>query len=120
MRFSADLPEAVLGLAEATEQLGDFAAAISGYLAHSRGVRCHPGQVLVLTSSQQCLQLLAQMLLDDGDVRRVGLRPQRGQIGLGLDLELHLLLGQAAGQCELLGDDGRRRLPQPRQHGRAV
>jgi len=46
----------------------DLRAAISGYLAHSRGVRCHPGQVLVLTSSQQCLQLLAQMLLDDGDV----------------------------------------------------
>jgi GntR family transcriptional regulator/MocR family aminotransferase len=46
----------------------DLRAAIIGYLAHSRAVRCYPEQVLVLTSSQQCLQLLAQMLLDDGDV----------------------------------------------------
>src|SRR3990167_8351983 len=37
------------------------------YLAQSRGVRCHTGQVLVLTSSQQALQLLAATLLDEGD-----------------------------------------------------
>src|SRR5690606_3837103 len=32
--------------------------AIARYLTQSRGVRCHAGQVLVLTSSQQALQLL--------------------------------------------------------------
>jgi GntR family transcriptional regulator/MocR family aminotransferase len=41
--------------------------AIARYLAQSRGVRCHAGQVLVLTSSQQALQLLAATLLDEGD-----------------------------------------------------
>lgn len=41
--------------------------AIARYLTQSRGVRCHPGQVLVLTSSQQALQLLSATLLDEGD-----------------------------------------------------
>ncbi len=41
--------------------------AIARYLTQSRGVRCHAGQVLVLTSSQQALQLLASTLLDEGD-----------------------------------------------------
>jgi GntR family transcriptional regulator/MocR family aminotransferase len=41
--------------------------AIARYLTQSRGVRCHAGQVLVLTSSQQALQLLAATLLDEGD-----------------------------------------------------
>jgi len=41
--------------------------AIARYLGPSRGVRCHAGQVLVLTSSQQALQLLSATLLDDGD-----------------------------------------------------
>lgn len=40
---------------------------IAHYLQQSRGVRCHAGQVLVLTSSQQALQLLASTLLDEGD-----------------------------------------------------
>ncbi|MEJ6003978.1 PLP-dependent aminotransferase family protein [Paucibacter sp. AS339] len=41
--------------------------AIAGYLRQSRGLRCDAGQVLVLTSSQQALQLAATMLLDEGD-----------------------------------------------------
>lgn len=41
--------------------------AIARYLTQSRGVRCHAGQVLVLSSSQQALQLLAATLLDEGD-----------------------------------------------------
>lgn len=41
--------------------------AIARYLSQSRGVRCHARQVLVLTSSQQALQLLSATLLDDGD-----------------------------------------------------
>lgn len=42
--------------------------AIAHYLAQSRAVRCNADQVLVLTSSQQALQLIAHMLLDAGDV----------------------------------------------------
>ena len=41
--------------------------AIAQYLVGARGVRCNAAQVLVLTSSQQALQLLATLLLDPGD-----------------------------------------------------
>lgn len=41
--------------------------AIARYLAESRGVRCSMEQVLVLTSSQQAIQLVAAMLTDSGD-----------------------------------------------------
>jgi len=41
--------------------------AIAHYLTQSRGVRCSAAQVLVLTSSQQALQLLSATLLDEGD-----------------------------------------------------
>jgi len=42
--------------------------AIARYLTQSRGARCTAAQVLVLTSSQQALQLLSATLLDEGDV----------------------------------------------------
>ncbi len=45
----------------------DLREAIAHYLVASRGVRCTAAQVLVLTSSQQALQLLATLLLDPGD-----------------------------------------------------
>ncbi|WP_225984583.1 MocR-like pyridoxine biosynthesis transcription factor PdxR [Noviherbaspirillum aerium] len=41
--------------------------AIAQYLSLSRGVDCDAQQVLVLTSSQQALTLVAMMMLDDGD-----------------------------------------------------
>jgi GntR family transcriptional regulator/MocR family aminotransferase len=41
--------------------------AIARYLAESRGVRCDMDQVIVLTSSQQALHLVATMLTDAGD-----------------------------------------------------
>jgi GntR family transcriptional regulator/MocR family aminotransferase len=41
--------------------------AIAQYLSLSRGVDCDAGQVLVLTSSQQALTLIAMMMLDAGD-----------------------------------------------------
>ncbi|WP_279341296.1 PLP-dependent aminotransferase family protein [Geothrix mesophila] len=41
--------------------------ALSEYLISSRGVRCSPEQVLILTSSQQALDLACRMLLDPGD-----------------------------------------------------
>ena len=42
-------------------------AAIAHYLGQSRGVRCDASQVVVVTSSQQALVLLANLLLDPGD-----------------------------------------------------
>ncbi|MES2152492.1 MAG: PLP-dependent aminotransferase family protein [Pseudomonadota bacterium] len=45
----------------------DLRQAIADYLVQSRGVRCTVEQVLVLTSSQQALQQLALLLLDEGD-----------------------------------------------------
>jgi len=41
--------------------------AIAHYLNQSRGVRCDAGQVIVVSSSQQALQLTASLLLDVGD-----------------------------------------------------
>ena len=45
----------------------DLREAIAQYLVASRGVRCTAANVLVLTSSQQALQLLSTLLLDAGD-----------------------------------------------------
>ncbi|MDC8774080.1 MocR-like pyridoxine biosynthesis transcription factor PdxR [Roseateles albus] len=45
----------------------ELRVAIADYLRQSRGLRCDADQVLVLTSSQQALQLLASLLLDEGD-----------------------------------------------------
>lgn len=41
--------------------------AIAQYVVSARGVRCSAAQVLVLTSSQQALQLLANVLVDPGE-----------------------------------------------------
>ncbi|MCC6629762.1 MAG: PLP-dependent aminotransferase family protein [Chloroflexi bacterium] len=41
--------------------------AIAGYLSESRGVRCRPEQVLVVTGTQQAIDLTARVLLDPGD-----------------------------------------------------
>ncbi len=41
--------------------------AVAGYLGASRGVRCHPDQVVITTGSQQALDLVARTLLDPGD-----------------------------------------------------
>ncbi len=41
--------------------------ALAGYLARARGVRCTPEQVVVVSGSQQALDLLARVCLDPGD-----------------------------------------------------
>ena len=41
--------------------------AIAAYLATSRGVQCHPSQVIVVSGSQQGLDLAARVLLDPRD-----------------------------------------------------
>jgi len=41
--------------------------AVADYLQQSRGVDCQAEQIVITTSSQQALQLLATLLLDNGD-----------------------------------------------------
>ena len=41
---------------------------IARYLQQSRGVICEPDQLVITTSSQQALQLLATLLIDAGDI----------------------------------------------------
>lgn len=59
-------PEALMRYGDPQGRV-DLREAIAQYLVSSRGVRCSAAQVLVLTSSQQALQLLATLLLDPGD-----------------------------------------------------
>ena len=40
--------------------------AIAEYLARARGVRCTPEQVIITTGTQQALDLVARLLVDDG------------------------------------------------------
>jgi len=47
--------------------LPDLRQAVAHYLAQSRGVRCSADQVMILTSSQQALQMIALLLCDAGD-----------------------------------------------------
>jgi len=46
-------------------------AAIAGYLRRSRGLACTPEQVVIVNGSQQGLDLVARLLLDEGDVALV-------------------------------------------------
>jgi GntR family transcriptional regulator/MocR family aminotransferase len=46
---------------------GPLRQAVAEYLAVSRGVRCEPEQVVVVSGSQQALYLAASILLDPGD-----------------------------------------------------
>ena len=43
------------------------AGGLAGYLTRSRGLRCTPEQVVVVSGSQQALDLLARVGLDPGD-----------------------------------------------------
>ncbi|HEX2516452.1 MAG TPA: PLP-dependent aminotransferase family protein [Chloroflexota bacterium] len=61
------------GRSPALERYGDPAGywplreALAGYLTRSRGLRCTPEQVVVVSGSQQALDLLARVGLDPGD-----------------------------------------------------
>jgi GntR family transcriptional regulator/MocR family aminotransferase len=59
-------PEALMRYGD-PQGLEPLREAIAQYLVSARGVRCSAAQVLVLTSSQQALQLLATSLLDPGE-----------------------------------------------------
>jgi GntR family transcriptional regulator / MocR family aminotransferase len=41
--------------------------AVAEYLSVVRGVRCQPGQIMIVTGSQQALDIAARVLLDPGD-----------------------------------------------------
>jgi GntR family transcriptional regulator / MocR family aminotransferase len=44
---------------------------IASYLQRARAVRCRPGQVIVVSGSQQALDLCARVLIDPGDVAAI-------------------------------------------------
>jgi GntR family transcriptional regulator/MocR family aminotransferase len=44
-----------------------FRKAIGNYLRTARGVKCHPDQIMVVSGSQQALDLTARVLLDPGN-----------------------------------------------------
>lgn len=59
-----------LGRPPSQDDIGGVAPlreAIAGYLRYARGVRCEPDQVLVVTGSQQALDLCARVLVNPGD-----------------------------------------------------
>ncbi|MCX7207146.1 MAG: PLP-dependent aminotransferase family protein [Proteobacteria bacterium] len=58
---------AVLANYGPAQGLPELQSAIAGYLAQSRGVDCQPEQILILNSSQQALQMIAQLLIDTAD-----------------------------------------------------
>nr|WP_278247644.1 PLP-dependent aminotransferase family protein [Pseudoroseomonas deserti] len=45
----------------------ELRAALQAYLWRARGLRCEPGQIVVVNGSQQGLDLCARLLLDPGD-----------------------------------------------------
>jgi GntR family transcriptional regulator / MocR family aminotransferase len=66
--------------------------AIAEYLNVVRGVRCDPSQIMIVTGSQQALDIAARVLLDPGDPvwidepayrRRPGFRRRRCSLGAG-------------------------------------
>lgn len=59
-------PESVMGYGD-PQGLPCLRDAVARYLGQSRGVRCAPEQVVILTSSQQALQMIALLLCDPGD-----------------------------------------------------
>jgi GntR family transcriptional regulator/MocR family aminotransferase len=44
-----------------------FREVISTYLRTARGVRCDPGQIMIVSGSQQALEIASRVLLDAGD-----------------------------------------------------
>ena len=47
--------------------LGSFREAISDYLRTARAVHCNPDHIMVVSGSQQALEITARVLLDSGD-----------------------------------------------------
>ncbi len=82
-RRARHLPSAALAYG-APAGYAPLREAIAGYLGPTRGVRCTADQVIVVTGSQQALDLAARVLLDPGDavwVEDPGYRGARGAMG---------------------------------------
>jgi len=64
-RLRRATPQLLLG----TEALGyrPLREAVADYLRTSRGVRCEPGQVAVVSGAQEALDLIARLVLNRGD-----------------------------------------------------
>jgi GntR family transcriptional regulator/MocR family aminotransferase len=91
---------------------GPLRREISGHLGPARAVRCEPGRVIVVSGSQQALDLCARVLLDPGDAAWVedpGYRGARAALlgagarlvpvpvdDAGLDVEAGISRGQDA------------------------
>lgn len=52
----------------ASNGLPELRAAIAAHAAAARGVRCSPAQVILTTSTQQAIELVARLIADPGDV----------------------------------------------------
>ncbi|HEX6463454.1 MAG TPA: PLP-dependent aminotransferase family protein [Vicinamibacterales bacterium] len=65
-RAARELGPAALAFAD-PRGLPALRASIALYLAQFRGIRCHPGQVIIFSSAQQALVCLAVLLLNPGD-----------------------------------------------------
>lgn len=65
-RFWRRPPPGLLGYGDPAGY-GPLRAGISAYLRAARAVRCSPEQVIVVSGSQQALDLAARVLLDPGD-----------------------------------------------------
>lgn len=65
-RHSRVASPALLGYGDAMG-LGVLREALADYLRTSRGVRCEAGQIMVVSGSQQALELSSRVLLDPGD-----------------------------------------------------
>lgn len=65
-RLQRDDPTRWLGYGD-PQGLPALREALARHLMQSRGMRCHAGQIVILTSSQQALQMLSLLLLDAGD-----------------------------------------------------
>jgi len=66
LRRSREVGRALLGYGDPAGY-PPLREALSEYLISSRGVVCTPDQIVVLTSSQQALDLVCKLLLDPGD-----------------------------------------------------
>src|SRR3984885_12420289 len=65
-RHSGGLPKELMAYGDPSGFL-PFREAIAEYLGAARAVRCDPGQVMIVTGSQQGLQICAKVLFNPGD-----------------------------------------------------
>lgn len=62
-RFSSD----IFGYAQDSRGYQPLREAIASYISRSRAVQCKPDQVIIVSGSQQALDLVTRLLIDRGD-----------------------------------------------------